>query len=253
MYKKRGSAKPPRPRPPQKQENSWSVGQRVRVVRDGALCEGDVSFLSPLRDTCTITYSDKKVETFVSVTRLRAASRDGGFAVLAAPEPKAKKSLLRWKRGDRVEVKRGKTWAKRTVRSCEATGPGTADLTLADPWGNEEFHQLDVSEGLEDVIRWEKRPDKASPEKAPKASPAPKAAAVKQLHDVVARQASAERERVETTGPAWARRGATCQVDCGHDWFDCTLTTREKQGTWRIRHADGAFENGVSLDRLRER
>ena len=95
MYKKRGSAKPPRPRPPQKQESSWSVGQRVRVVRDGALCEGDVSFLSPLRDTCTITYSDKKVETFVSVTRLRAASMDG-FKVLAAPEPKATAALLRW-------------------------------------------------------------------------------------------------------------------------------------------------------------
>ena len=256
MYKKRGSAKPPRPRPPQKQEASWAVGQRVRVVRDGALCEGDVSFLSPLRDTCTITYTDKKVETFVSVTRLRAASRDGGFAVLAAPEPKAKMSLLRWKRGDRVEVKRGKTWAKRTVRSCEATGPGTADLTLADPWGNEEFHQLDASEGLEDVIRWEKRPD-TPPAPAPKAkapqpkSPAPKAAAVRQLHDVVQRQASAESERMDQ--PAWARRGATCQVDCGHDWFDCTLTTKEKQGTWRIRHADGAFENGVSLDRLRER
>ena len=81
------------------------------------VCDGDVSFLSPLRDTCTITYVDKTVETFVSVKRLRSASRDGGFAVLAAPEPKAKKSLLRWKRGDRVEVKRGKTWAKRTVRS----------------------------------------------------------------------------------------------------------------------------------------
>ena len=96
-----------------------------------------------------------------------------------------------------------------------------------------------------------KAPSKASQPNI--ASPPPKAAAVKQLHDVVARQASAERERVETTGPAWARRGATCQVDCGHDWFDCTLTTKEKQGTWRIRHADGAFENGVALERLRER
>ena len=289
MHKSKGTARPPRPKPPKKaaarrgapQEGGpLAVGQRVRVVRDGKVCDGDVSFLSPLRDTCTITYVDKTVETFVSVKRLRSASRDGGFAVLAAPPtdaapaPKSHKSLVRFKRGDRVEVRRGKTWAKRTVRSCEATGPGTADLTLADPWGNEEFHQLDASEGLEDVIRWEKRPDKASLDAAPTpapraaakaskapskasqpniASPPPKPAAVKQLHDVVARQASAERERVETTGPAWARRGATCQVDCGHDWFDCTLTTREKQGTWRIRHADGAFENGVALERLRER
>lgn len=280
MYKNKGTARPQRPKPPKKaaarrsapQEGGpLAVGQRVRVVRDGKVCDGDVSFLSPLRDTCTITYVDKTVETFVSVKRLRSASKDGGFAVLAAPPtnnapaPKAKpaKSLLRFKRGDRVEVRRGKTWAKRTVRSCEATGPGTADLTLADPWGNEEFHQLDASEGLDDVIRWEQRPRGASldtpPAPAPKAkapqpkSPAPKAAAVKQLHNVVSRQASAESERLESNQPAWARRGATCQVDCGHDWFDCTLTTREKQGTWRIRHADGAFENGVSFDRLRER
>ena len=150
MYKSKGTARPQRPKPPKKaaarrsapQEGGpLAVGQRVRVVREGKVCDGDVSFLSPLRDTCTITYVDKTVETFVSVKRLRSASRDGGFAVLAAPPtdaapaPKSHKSLVRFKRGDRVEVRRGKTWAKRTVRSCEATGPGTADLTLADPWG----------------------------------------------------------------------------------------------------------------------
>ena len=177
MHKTKGTARPQRPKPPKKAAARRSapqgggplaVGQRVRVVRDGKVCDGDVSFLSPLRDTCTITYVDTTVETFVSVKRLRSASRDGGFAVLAAPPtdaapaPKSHKSLVRFKRGDRFEVRRGKTWAKRTVRSCEATGPGTADLTLADPWGNEEFHQLDASEGLDDVIRWEKRPRGAS-------------------------------------------------------------------------------------------
>ena len=64
----------------------------MRVVRDGKVCDGDVSFLSPLRDTCTITYVDKTVETFVSVKRLRSASRDGGFAVLAAPPTAGRRS-----------------------------------------------------------------------------------------------------------------------------------------------------------------
>ena len=94
MHKSKGTARPPRPKPPKKaaarrgapQEGGpLAVGQRVRVVRDGKVCDGGVSFLSPLRDTCTITYVDKTVETFVSVKRLRSASRDGGFAVLAAP------------------------------------------------------------------------------------------------------------------------------------------------------------------------
>ena len=250
------------------------MGQRVRVVRDGKVCDGDVSFLSPLRDTCTITYVDKTVETFVSVKRLRSASRDGGFAVLAARRrpsgaaPKSHKSLVRFKRGDRVEVRRGKTWAKRTVRSCEATGPGTADLTLADPWGNEEFHQLDASEGLDDVIRWEKRPQsvaRRSPTPAPRAAAKAPRAPSKRRRRPRRRPSSSSttssRARLRRSGSAskqQARPGCAAarrraRVDCGHDWFDCTLTTREKQGTWRIRHADGAFENGVALDRLRER
>ena len=57
MYKTKGTERPQRPKPPKKavarrgapQEGGpLAVGQRVRVVRDGKVCDGDVSFLSPL-------------------------------------------------------------------------------------------------------------------------------------------------------------------------------------------------------------
>ena len=205
-----GAARPPRPKP----SKSWpAVGQRERVERDGRWLTGDVAFLSPLRDTCTVAYADGTEEAFVRVARLRPVAAREGFAVLAKAAPAPAGSA-------KTQAPPQQLRAAPPAPAPPKAVPGKASQPRASP---------------------AKAPSKASPlqNKAPAAS---KPANAKAPVTVPTEEQ-----------PAWARRGATGQVDCGHDWYDCTLVTLEKSGSWRVRHDDGAFENGVALKRLRGR